>query len=435
MKRWAFGLAAVALLVAVMGGEKSAGAAPSVVYQARGGGELQRDLFASRVWALGSAKYPGSVGGIRVSSGQLVVGIVRGSRLARFVAAITAADADHIAYRTEYVRYSYAAQQRVGNWITAHLALLRRQGILPSSWNPDPPADRVAVVLQYPSDQRNLGASAGAEYRQAAANLINREAPLPLIKVEPQFTDPIAGLPGRGAQPSARRPANAEDGPGYDERPFFAGSQIWYTVGNHGDCTANVGVQVTASGKREMLTAAHCSRYQKSFSYYTCATADGSKCGYNVGPVRSLYAHDNDFALIPTSVAPRMWNDTNGNQWAVAGAAAPIAGEQVATDAFATGATFGIPVFAAGGSGSCFRETGAGRTDHVVCNDVILYSAKPICRPGDSGGAMVLKRGVIAYAAGIILASSRHSDGDYYCYGQQIPHILSVARLTLLTAK
>jgi len=98
MKRWAFGLAAVALLVAVMGGEKSAGAAPPALLQARGGaaGEMQRDLFASRVWALGSAKYAASFGGIRISSGQLVVGIVRGRRTTRFVAAVKAADADHI---------------------------------------------------------------------------------------------------------------------------------------------------------------------------------------------------------------------------------------------------------------------------------------------------------------------------------------------------
>src|SRR5262245_24730879 len=134
MKRWAFGLAAVALLFVVMGGERSAGAALQEGHQARGGaGELQRDLFANRVWALGSANYAASFGGIRMSAGQLVVSIVRASRPGPFVAAVNAANSSHVAYRTEDVPYSYAAQLRVSTWITGHLALLRRQGILPSS--------------------------------------------------------------------------------------------------------------------------------------------------------------------------------------------------------------------------------------------------------------------------------------------------------------
>jgi hypothetical protein len=403
--------------------------------------------FAGQIEVLGDARYGSAFAGDQMRDGQLVVyAVPRGSH--GFLRALAAMDRRHLGYRVSFVRISYDTQAVTGGWITSHLRLLQTQGIDPSFWNPNPSGDDVLLALQgagprqyrllrdalrredVGSDLHGSDVSvSGRSYRELVTGIINSEAPSPIISLVPRFVGVMTY-----AAASQARPANSSYSYKGDERPFYAGDSIAYTLGNSEWCTSNVGVK-DSSGAEEVLTAGHCSNFTTTGEFYTCATANSENyCNYNVGPITNLYKTNDDFEYLQSTVAADMWEDGNGTYWKVDGDYSATEGDLLTTDGSVSNAENNLEVYAAGGNDACFTETNpdTGAT-HEVCNDVILQANYEFIDPGDSGGPMVGVNSGGVKAVGMIL-SSGETDGVWLGCGEQIPHILSEAHLTLLTS-
>jgi hypothetical protein len=395
--------------------------------------------LAGRIYALGSSRYAGAFAGVRITAGKIEVSVVRADDQA-FLAALRRLDARGLPYGVTYVTRSYSTLARASSWITADVNDLRAEGLIPAYWNPDNVRDRVLLALQRPEPVQDgelraafrrlaqagrvrssllpAGRSVTAgNYMAVASAVVNAQAPYSLISLQQEFVGPVEPI----------------SGPGSDERPFFAGDLINYTISNVNFCTSNVLVQIKGSGKQEVLTAAHCSNWQKGYAFYTCATVSNGFCNYNFGTVTSLYATTDDFEFIPTSAGGYAWVDDSSTTWPIVGSMDSVEGDHLTTDGYVTQVRNNELVQGAGGSSSCFVEAeGPGGGHHTVCNDVILTSPGSFCGPGDSGGPIVDVSGGNATAAGILQAEGR-SGSAYLCMGQQIPSILSQASLTLVT--
>jgi hypothetical protein len=338
--------------------------------------------------------------------------------------------------------HDYALQSSTSGWITTHLASLAAQGIVAGYWGPGKSGDDVLLALkgaaasQYAELQRTARrlvqahqaagidlpatiAVNAANYMRVASAVLNSEAPGPVISLMPAFTGPITSA----------------SGPRADKKPFHAADQIWYTLGNSDYCTSNVEVRVKRTGKYGVLTAAHCSHYDKGRGFYTCATHDSSgECDYGFGKVTALDSSLNDWEYIPTSSMGRAWDDSNSSVWPVVGWRYTEGGDRVTTDAIADGVKHNLLVQSAGASNSCFSESGDGMNNHAVCDAVILSARSRICVAGDSGGLITIVDGHgNATVVGIIDARSGPSNGTYNCYGQQIGYILNINGLSLVT--
>jgi hypothetical protein len=181
-----------------------------------------------------------------------------------------------------------------------------------------------------------------------------------------------------------------------------------------------------------ILTAGHCSDFNATGEFYTCATYDSSgDCNYNFGPVDEVWEPDNDFEFIKTTGSGYAWDDNfTDTVWSITGDNWPVTGGNLTTDAYTDDVIHNIYVQGVGG---CFTENAGGLTDHSVCDDVVLTFSSPICAAGDSGGLIAIVDGHGNVTMEGMINARSSSNGVYYCYGQEIKSDLTLAGATLVT--
>ncbi|RAO31486.1 hypothetical protein PSN13_04050 [Micromonospora saelicesensis] len=205
----------------------------------------------------------------------------------------------------------------------------------------------------------------------------------------------------------------------YGDTPaFYSGA---FVTNSGWNCTTGIPVKAKSGGAESMIIASHCGR---------TGTQWKTGRGTVVGTV-SKYSTTLDASVIPTSVAPRLWDGPPGpsaQSLALQGTGVNRVGDSVCQNGYTSGVICGIRVT----DDFLYQDISAGRYAAFTARGVASSkSGSTAVRGGDSGGLVYVINGSSAnprQARGLVSAGS----GSYLFY-VAVADILTNWSLTLAT--
>jgi hypothetical protein len=207
---------------------------------------LAVEQLESRIYALGTSRYPNSFAGVQITrAGKLLVYLVPDHD--RGLVTVLRADASKIAltqYSVVAVRHTWLQLNKISNEITSTSKSLRAPRIRLSYWGPDVGMNKVSITLvsYTPAQARELIARYGSDW-------IYVQHTHETIKV-------VGGLGTTSISPNV----SLQDTRFSDENPYFGGDGYWFdhsTPPSQGyDCTS--GFAVSDGSTTAVLASGHC---------------------------------------------------------------------------------------------------------------------------------------------------------------------------------
>lgn len=223
--------------------------------------------FADAVATLGQTSYPSTFAGATLTADGTVQVYVTAKNDQQFAAAVAAADSAAIPYQLVSMGLSYGALSLITTDIASDAAILRADGVVLTSWGPDPESGRVDVGVAPPSPAQ-VSALTGA---LAAAGIAASPS-----STTATYTTNVGALLGHltgGAAVTVTvddSPIPVAAGRYGDTSPFWGGDRVYQSDNPVASsmCTSGFGVIGNATGHMFTTTAGHCLTGQ----YYTTPT-------------------------------------------------------------------------------------------------------------------------------------------------------------------